>query len=440
MNSLMDITEKRTVGKSRLQVTPLGFGGGTIGMRWVTNETSLETVAAAWDTGVRFYDTAPFYGSGRSERRLGLALAGIAERDQYRINTKIGKSLVPEPVEDATASSKTPSGSERTPRDPDTGFRLQFEYTHDRILEQHRDSLQRLGTSSVDSLTIHDLDYGYQTVERMEQHLTELSGNGGGGAVALETLRAEGRIRAIGCGCNLEARNAYSWEDGAHERLCERIADLVDLDFFVIAGGYTLLETRTLRRILPLCQERGIGGDCRNAICRRMAGVRGRDRFVHVRPRFRRHSRPVATNARDLRTARRASGGRGVAISARPSRCCRSYPRSEKPGGAARKSSPHAYGHPRRSLARICRRRTPGFRRPNTRLATTGAINASDSYSVRRREHSRRRTSRCRMRQTRWRDCLVDVAPGIRDTCARFGPKLTVGGTGIGATCEQGIN
>ncbi len=259
MNSLMDITEKRTVGKSRLQVTPLGFGGGTIGMRWVTNETSLETVAAAWDTGVRFYDTAPFYGSGRSERRLGLALAGIAERDQYRINTKIGKSLVPEPVEDATASSKTPSGSERTPRDPDTGFRLQFEYTHDRILEQHRDSLQRLGTSSVDSLTIHDLDYGYQTVERMEQHLTELSGNGGGGAVALETLRAEGRIRAIGCGCNLEARNAYSWEDGAHERLCERIANLVDLDFFVIAGGYTLLETRTLRRILPLCQERGIG-------------------------------------------------------------------------------------------------------------------------------------------------------------------------------------
>ena len=255
----MDITEKRTVGKSRLQVTPLGFGGGTIGMRWITNETSLETVAAAWETGVRFYDTAPFYGLGRSERRLGLALAGIAERDQYRINTKIGKSLVPEPVEDATASSKTPSGSERTPRDPDTGFRLRFEYTHDRIMEQHRDSLQRLGTSSVDSLTIHDLDYGYQTAERMEHHLTELSPNGGGGAVALETLRAEGRIRAIGCGCNLEARNAYSWEDGAHERLCERIADLVDLDFFVIAGGYTLLETRTLRRILPFCQERGIG-------------------------------------------------------------------------------------------------------------------------------------------------------------------------------------
>lgn len=255
----MDITTKRNVGKSRLQVTPLGFGGGTIGMQWITNETSLETVAAAWDTGVRFYDTAPFYGLGRSERRLGLALAGIAERDQYRINTKIGKSLVPEPVEDRDASSKTPSGSERTPRDAATGFRLQFDYTHDRILEQHRDSLQRIGSSTVDSLTIHDLDYGYQTVERAEQHLNELSRDGGGGAIALETLRDEGRIQAIGCGCNLESRNAYSWEDGAHERLSERIADLVDLDLFTVAGGYTLLETRALRRILPFCEERGIG-------------------------------------------------------------------------------------------------------------------------------------------------------------------------------------
>lgn len=255
----MDITTRRTVGKSRLEVTPLGFGGGTIGMGWITNQTSLDTVAAAWDTGVRFYDTAPFYGMGRSERRLGLALSGIAERDQYRINTKIGKSLVPEPVEDKKASSKTPSGSERTPRDPATGFRLQFEFTHDRILEQHQDSLQRLGTSTVDSLTIHDLDYGYQTVERAEHHLNELSRDGGGGAIALETLRAEGSIQAIGSGCNLESRNAYSWEDGAHERLTERIADLVDLDFFTVAGGYTLLETRALRRIFPLCQERGIG-------------------------------------------------------------------------------------------------------------------------------------------------------------------------------------
>ena len=114
----MDITTKRNVGKSRLQVTPLGFGGGTIGMQWITNETSLETVAAAWDTGVRFYDTAPFYGLGRSERRLGLALAGIAERDQYRINTKIGKSLVPEPVEDRNASSKTPTWIGTYPQGP----------------------------------------------------------------------------------------------------------------------------------------------------------------------------------------------------------------------------------------------------------------------------------------------------------------------------------
>ena len=76
---------------------------------------------------------------------------------------------------------------------------------------------------------------------------------------ALEGLRAAGVIKAIGCGCNLEIRNADSWPGGAHEDLCERIADHVDLDFFVIAGPYTLLETRALRRLLPLCEERGIG-------------------------------------------------------------------------------------------------------------------------------------------------------------------------------------
>ena len=78
-------------------------------------------------------------------------------------------------------------------------------------------------------------------------------------AQSVEELRAEGAIRAIGCGCNLESRNAWSWDAGDHETLCERIADAVDLDFFVVAGGYTLLETRVLRRILPLCEERQIG-------------------------------------------------------------------------------------------------------------------------------------------------------------------------------------
>lgn len=262
----MDVTTPRKVGKSSLEVTPLGFGGGQIGSPFVSNEDSLKTVASAWESGVRFYDTAPFYGVGRSERRLGLALSGVGDapeevppRDSYRVNTKVGKTLLPEPVRDTSKKTFTPKGAVKAVRDPRSGFRLEYNYTYEAIMQQHRDSLQRMGIPSIDSLTIHDMDYGYHTTEEMEAHLGELSASGGGGAKALEELRASGAISAIGCGCNLESNNAETWEDSRHEDLCERIADTVDLDFFVIAGAYTLLETRALRRLLPFCEERNIG-------------------------------------------------------------------------------------------------------------------------------------------------------------------------------------
>ncbi len=250
---------ERRIGKSTVTVTPLGFGGGTIGSPQVSNQDGEVTVAAAWNTGVRFFDTAPWYGLGRSERRLGLALSGIGDRANYRINTKVGKTLVPEPERDDQHKTLSPGGAVRTPRDPVTGFRVHFDYSQDAILRQHEDSLQRLGHARVDSLTIHDIDYGYHDPTQIDLHLQELSRNGGGGARALEDLRSAGRIGAIGCGCNLESRNAFSWEDNLHEDLIERIADLVDLDFLVVAGGYTLLETRALRRVMVLCQTRGIG-------------------------------------------------------------------------------------------------------------------------------------------------------------------------------------
>lgn len=257
----MDVTTIRRVGKSGLEVMPLGFGAGTIGAPppLVSNADAQATVVAAWETGVRFYDTAPWYGIGRSERRLGLALAEMGDRDAYQVNTKIGKTLVPEPVREEERTTASPMGRVRTPRDPNSGFRVDFSYTHDRVLAQHQDSLQRLGHSAVDSLTIHDIDYGYHSLEQVDEYLRQLARDDGGGAIALEDLRAGGSIRAIGCGCNLESGNAASWDGPAHEDLCERIADIVDLDFFIVAGGYTLLETRALRRILPLCEQRGIG-------------------------------------------------------------------------------------------------------------------------------------------------------------------------------------
>jgi D-threo-aldose 1-dehydrogenase len=259
MGVTMDIDTPRRLGKSSLEVTPLGFGGGTIGATQVDNVTGLATVDAAWDTGVRFFDTAPWYGLGRSERRLGLALSGKCERESYRINTKVGKSLVPEPDPDESNRTYSPGGEERTPRDAITGFRVEFDYSYERITAQHADSLQRLGHSRVDSLTIHDIDYGYHDAAQIEAHLNELSRDGGGGAAALESLRERGAIHAIGAGCNLEIRNADSWLTDAHEDLVERLVATVDLDFLVVAGGYTLLETRALRRVLPLCEARNIG-------------------------------------------------------------------------------------------------------------------------------------------------------------------------------------
>jgi D-threo-aldose 1-dehydrogenase len=255
----MDIISPRKVGNSDLEVTPLGFGGAVIGSPQVTNEASLETVAGAWESGVRFYDTAPWYGIGRSERRLGMALSELADRTEYRLNTKVGKTLVPEPERDESRNTLSPEGETRTVRDPLNGFRIDFNYRYDRILQQHHDSLQRLGLSSVDSLTIHDIDYGYHSDEQIEGHLQELSREGGAGASALEELRNSGVIKAIGCGCNLETRNANSWLDDRHESLIERIVEIVDLDFLLVAGAYTLLETRALRSILPLCEDRGIG-------------------------------------------------------------------------------------------------------------------------------------------------------------------------------------
>jgi D-threo-aldose 1-dehydrogenase len=255
----MDISTPRKIGKSRLAVTPLGFGGAPIGSADVSAAVSVQTVATAWDTGVRFFDTAPWYGIGRSERRIGVALEGLGARDELVLNTKVGRTLIPEPEPLEASETRSPSGQERTPRDPRSGFRVAFGYTEEHIHTQHRDSLERLGLSRVDSLTIHDLDYGYHSDEQVEFHLGELSRNGGGGARALEELRAAGAIGAIGAGCNLAARNEASWAEGKHDDLYARIADTVDLDFLVVAGGYTLLETRALDRLVPLCVERDIG-------------------------------------------------------------------------------------------------------------------------------------------------------------------------------------
>jgi D-threo-aldose 1-dehydrogenase len=258
MQAMIDVIRPRRVGKSTLSVTPLGFGAGPLGDPRVPATACVEAVAAAWAGGVRLFDTAPEYGIGRSERRLGVALAEVGERAAYAVNTKVGRTLEPEPVRVEANKTLSPDGGVRTPRDPRSGHRVHFAYDRAAIASQHRDSLTRLGMPYVDSLTIHDVDYGYHDDVQIDTALAQLSRTGGGGAAVLEELRAAGSIKAIGLGCNREMRNYATW-GGRHESLVERIADLVDLDFFVIAGPYTLLDTCALDRVLPLCVSRGIG-------------------------------------------------------------------------------------------------------------------------------------------------------------------------------------
>jgi D-threo-aldose 1-dehydrogenase len=255
----MDVTTPRRVGRSRLEVGPLGFGAGPLGDRRVSNQDCLEAVRAAWDGGVRFYDTAPYYGIGRSERRLGVALGECGPREAFQVNTKVGRTLDPEPVRDEARKTLGPDGQVRTPRDSVSGHRVRFDYTEAGILGQHRESLQRLGLPYVDSLAVHDVDYGHQWPEQVDDILGQLSKTGGGGARALEGLRDAGLIAAIGAGCNREMRNFDTWAGGRHEDLIERLLDTVDLDFLILAGPYTVLDTIALRRVLPLMRARGVG-------------------------------------------------------------------------------------------------------------------------------------------------------------------------------------
>ena len=215
------IAEQARLGRTRVHVTRLGLGCAPLGNLFapVADDDAQAVVAAAWDAGVRFFDTAPLYGHGLSELRLGRALAD-RPRAEYAIATKVGRLLVPDPAP------------------PDLGFvdvpplRPSFDFSYDAILRSLEESLVRLGLDRVDVLHLHDPD----------DHLDEAIGSAGR---ALVRLRDEGVVGAIGAGMNAVAPLA-------------RLVREVDLDCVLVAGRYTLLEQPALDDLLPLCEERGV--------------------------------------------------------------------------------------------------------------------------------------------------------------------------------------
>jgi len=213
------------LGRTALEVTRLGLGTAPLGGLFapVSEEVFRGTVERAWELGLRLFDTAPLYGKGAAEARLGAALAG-RPRDDFVLSTKVGRLLRP----DAPPDPETLRGLwHDTP-----ALNPVFDFSGEGVLRSFDQSLERLGLDRIDVALIHDPDDHY------EQAL-------GGAYPALERLRSEGVIGAVGVGGNQV------------EVLC-RFARETDVDCFLVAGRYTLLDHVGLRELLPLCVERGI--------------------------------------------------------------------------------------------------------------------------------------------------------------------------------------
>jgi D-threo-aldose 1-dehydrogenase len=217
-----------TAGRERPDLGRLGYGAAAVGnlYRAVDDESARRLLDAAWDAGIRYYDTAPHYGLGLSERRLGEMLRS-RPRDEFVLSTKVGRLLLPDPE----GAGRRDDDLFEVPAD----HRRVWDFSESGIRRSLEESLGRLGLDSVDVLYLHDV---------------ERSGDADGavdsGVAALARMRDEGLVRAIGIG---------SSDLGAIERAVR--TDAVDL--VMLPGRYTLLEAPAQDVVLPLCEEKGVG-------------------------------------------------------------------------------------------------------------------------------------------------------------------------------------
>ena len=214
---------RANIGSTGVRVTRVGMGGAPIGGLYTAVEaaTAVDTIRRAHELGVSYFDTAPLYGSGRSEMLFGDALVGIP-RDSYVLSTKVGRLL--EPVAEQPESDQFVDLPSLEPT---------YDYSRDGVLRSIEESLDRLRLDRVDVVMIHDPD------DHFEQAVNETF-------PALYDLRSQGVVGAIGAGMN-------QWE------MLARFAREADPDCFLLAGRYTLLDQSGLDELLPLCVEKDIG-------------------------------------------------------------------------------------------------------------------------------------------------------------------------------------
>jgi D-threo-aldose 1-dehydrogenase len=235
---------KRRIGRTTLQVTELGLGCATLGGSRidVARQAAEEIVAAAWEAGVRYVDTAPFYGVGQAERAVGDAMRDHP-RDEWVLSTKVGRLL-----------RRNPTGVHADGRHHPLPFDPVYDCSYDGIMRSFEDSFQRLGLARIDILYVHDIGVYQHGPEAHAAHMKVLRDSG---YRALGELRAAGAVSAIGIGVNerevlLEAMEWGEW------------------DAFLLAGRYTLLEQAPLGDLLPKCLAAGtsivVGGPLNSGI------------------------------------------------------------------------------------------------------------------------------------------------------------------------------
>jgi D-threo-aldose 1-dehydrogenase len=225
------------LGNGGLTFTELGFGAAPLGNLYkaISDNDARATLDAAWEGGVRYFDTAPLYGLGLSETRLNPFLRD-KPRDSYILSSKVGRLIEYCTPEHRAGIGKWFDVPQR---------RENFDYTYDGVMRSFEHSFSRLGVNQVDILYVHDLcAFSHGSKAASDMRLEEFFG--GRGYDAMISLRDQGAIKAIGGGVN-------EWE------VCQTLAERGDFDLFLLAGRYTLLEQKALDSFLPLCEARGIG-------------------------------------------------------------------------------------------------------------------------------------------------------------------------------------
>jgi len=227
----IDPTQAAALGRTPHAVTRLGIGTGPFGnlLQKVSEPALHQATAAALAAGLRYFDTAPFYGHGLAEHRAGETLRGV-ERGRFMLSTKVGRLLRPNPA----ATTAGPFASILP-------FDIVPDYSYDGTLRSLADSMQRLGLASIDIALIHDITPRWQGAAFEQRYAEAMAG----AYRALDRLRGEGVVKAIGVGINDVDVLMRCARDG-------------DFDCFMLAGRYTLLDQTALPFLLPECARRQI--------------------------------------------------------------------------------------------------------------------------------------------------------------------------------------